>query len=67
MQRILSEAEIRPDKIRYYLERRDPDFISKMKKVLVIYRKVALAAAEGVMNAEGKTVFTLTAYEKPGV
>lgn len=67
VQRILSEAEIRPDKIRYYLERRDPDFIPKMKEVLVVYREVALAAAEGVKNAEGKTVYTVSADEKPGV
>lgn len=54
--RILSEAEIRPDKIRYYLERRDPEFIPKMKEVLLVYKEVALAADEGVKNAEGKTV-----------
>lgn len=66
-QRILSEAEIRPDKIRYYLERRDPDFIPKMKEVLVVYREVALAAADGVKNAEGKTVYTVSADEKAGI
>ena len=55
VQRILSEAEIRPDKIRYYLERRDPDFISKMKEVLIVNREIALAAAqdaEAAKNAE---------------
>lgn len=65
--RILSEAEIRPDKIRYYLERRDPEFIPKMKEVLLVYKEVALAADEGVKNAEGKTVYTVSADEKPGV
>jgi transposase len=70
VQRILCEAEIRPDKIRYYLERRDPDFIPKMKEVLIVYREIALAAAqgaEGVKNAEGKTIYTVSADEKPGV
>ena len=56
----LSEAEIRPDKIRYYLERRDLEFIPKMKEVLVVYREVAMAASEGVKNAEGKTVYTVS-------
>jgi len=32
VQRILDEQEIKPHKIRYYLERRDPDFEAKMCK-----------------------------------
>ncbi|EQD76028.1 hypothetical protein B1B_01962, partial [mine drainage metagenome] len=31
---ILNEAEIRPHKIRYYVEKRDPDFEEKMTTVL---------------------------------
>jgi len=33
----------------------------------LLYREVALAAAEGVKNAEGKTVYTVSDDGKPGV
>jgi hypothetical protein len=31
-----------PHKVTYYLERRDPNFLSKMKDVLLVYQEVAL-------------------------
>ena len=37
IQRILSEHPIRPHKVAYYLERRDPDFDHKMEEVLCVY------------------------------
>src|SRR6266705_5556340 len=37
IQRILDEPQLKPHKVRYYLERRDPEFESKMKEVLFIY------------------------------
>ena len=39
---ILNEQEIKPHKIRYYLERRDPEFKQKMAEVLCVYREVKL-------------------------
>jgi hypothetical protein len=38
---ILRNAPLRPHKIKYYLERRDPEFERKMKEVLIVYREVA--------------------------
>ena len=38
---LLRDAPVRPHKIRYYLERRDPEFERKMKEVLIVYREVA--------------------------
>jgi transposase len=38
--KILDAQEIKPHKVRYYLERRDPDFKEKMAEVLCVYRKV---------------------------
>ena len=35
---ILSEADIKPHKITYYCENRDPDFDSKMHNVLLVYK-----------------------------
>ena len=40
--RILTANEIRPHKIKYYLERRDPDFERKMQEVLMVYQEVIL-------------------------
>jgi transposase len=65
VQRLLSENDLKPHRIRYYLERRDPDFDVKMAQVLIVYQQVALALAEGREPTE------LTAHlsydEKPGV
>jgi hypothetical protein len=36
--KILGEEEVKPHKVRYYLERRDPDFAEKMAEVLGVYR-----------------------------
>ena len=40
--KILAAQEIKPHKVRYYLERRDPDFDEKMAEVLCVYREVEL-------------------------
>jgi hypothetical protein len=37
---ILNEQEIKPHKVRYYLERRDRSSKKKMGEVLCVYRKV---------------------------
>ncbi len=39
---ILNEREIKPHKVRYYLERRDPEFKQKMAEVLCVYGEVKL-------------------------
>src|SRR5258708_26231418 len=39
---ILNEQEIKPHKVRYYLERRDPEVKQKMADGLCIYREVKL-------------------------
>lgn len=38
LRKILDNAKIRPFKVTYYCEKRDPDFDSKMHDVLVIYK-----------------------------
>ena len=40
VQRILDGQTLRPHKVTYYLERRDPDFLAKMKDVLMVYQEV---------------------------
>src|SRR5215831_17946940 len=40
--KILAAHEAKPHKVRYYLERRDPEFEPKMAEVLCVYREVAM-------------------------
>jgi len=67
VQRILDQEELQPHKIRYYLERRDPDFEAKMRQVLLVYRELSLAPAQGVRTPNGRAIFTVSVDEKPGV
>ena len=67
VQRILDEQELKPHRIRYYLERRDPDFEAKMCQVLLVYRELSMEPAQGVRTPEGRLVFTVSVDEKPGV
>ena len=41
VQKILHRSEIKPFKIKYYCEKRDPDFEAKMHEVLVVYKQVS--------------------------
>ena len=68
VQRILAGQAVRPHKIRYYLERRDPEFERKMREVLLVYQEVALqneAAGNGPYGQSA--VITVSVDEKPGV
>ena len=40
--KILDQDEVKPHKVRYYLEQRDPDFAEKMAEVLCVYRQVQI-------------------------
>lgn len=65
--RILSVNEIRPHKIKYYLERRDPDFEVKMQEVLMVYQEVNLQNAQSASNTLPPKIITVSMDEKPGV
>lgn len=64
--RILKSHPIRPDKIAYYTEKRDPDFEAKMQEVLIVYKEVALQN-ESLKPEELPPVITISVDEKPGV
>src|SRR6266516_7133207 len=67
VQRILNAQALRPHKVTYYLERRDPNFLLKMKDVLLVYQEVALQN-EAVLNGDPQPlVITVSVDEKPGV
>lgn len=63
---ILRDAPLRPHKIKYYLERRDPEFERKMKEVLIVYREVAELEQHPLPAGAPRTV-TVSVDEKPGV
>ena len=63
---ILRDAPLRPHKIKYYLERRDPDFERKMKEVLIVYREVAELGHPPPLEGAPRIV-TVSVDEKPGV
>lgn len=60
---ILNDAAIKPHKIRYYLEKRDPDFDRKMDDVLIVYKQIELQFES---NEENGTI-TISYDEKPGI
>lgn len=39
---ILNEMEIKPHKIKYYLEKRDPEFETKMMQILMVYKEIEI-------------------------
>ena len=65
--RILDDNDIKPHKIRYYLEKRDPDFDRKMQEVLMVYRDVSIYAEGAVHDARPNPIYTVSVDEKPGV
>jgi transposase len=67
VQRILDAQALRPHKVTYYLERRDPNFLSKMKVVLLIYQEVALQNEAMRNGASQPLVITVSVDEKPGL
>ena len=70
--KILDAQEVKPHKVRYYLERRDPEFKAKMAQVLCVYREVKIlkkaAAAATKKNKKPSEAVTVISYdEKPGI
>lgn len=70
LQKILKRSEIKPFKIRYYCEKRDPDFENKMYDVLVVYKQVSLQFDEEgriIIPDDKPVVHTVSCDEKPGI
>ena len=66
---ILDEADIKPHKITYYCENRDPDFDSKMHNVLLVYKQLAMQfdESEKLIISEDTPIHVLSYDEKPGI
>ena len=64
--RILKSHSLKPHKIRYYLEKKDPAFKDKMNEVLVVYKEVN-ELIDNAEKRESTKVVTVSVDEKPGV
>ena len=61
--KILARHDVKPHKVRYYLERRDEAFEAKMAEVLCVYREVAL-----LRETQDESRIAIISYdEKPGI
>jgi len=67
--KILGRDEVKPHKVRYYVECRDPDFDAKMAGVLDVYREVqSIKTAAAVAKSEPSDAVAIISYdEKPGI
>ena len=66
---ILDEADIKPHKITYYCENRNPDFDSKMHNVLLVYKQLEMQFDESgkLIISDDAPVHVLSYDEKPGI
>ena len=66
--KILGQHEVKPHKVRYYLERRDPDFEEKMAQVLCVYRQVKVLKETAATKDKAREAVAVISYdEKPGI
>ncbi len=68
---ILEEADIKPNKITYYCENRDPDFDQKMHNVLLVYKQLSMQFDKDgklLPFADDEQIIHVLSYdEKPGI
>jgi transposase len=69
--KILAEQDVKPHKVRYYLERRDPEFEPKMAEILCVYRQIAMLQAQsesGHSEDGSEASLAIISYdETPGI
>src|SRR6201997_1391842 len=72
--KILAEQEVKPHKVRYYLEQRDPEFEPKMAEILCVYRQVAMLRGQaesrenqGEDSGDGGSLAIVSYDENPGI
>ena len=68
---ILNEAEIKPFRIKYYCEKRDPEFETKKHNILVLYKQISMrfdeAGALIPYEEDEPETHTISYDEKPGI
>lgn len=68
---ILNEAEIKPFRIKYYCEKRDPEFETKKHNILVLYKQISMRFDEAgdliPYEEDEPETHTISYDEKPGI
>ena len=70
VQKILKRSDIKPFKIKYYCEKRDPDFEAKKHDVLLVYKQITMQFDKDgniIIPEDGPMVHTISCDEKPGI
>ena len=70
LQKYLKKMDIKPFRIKYYLERKDPDFENKMHDILLVYKQVEMQfGIDGniIIPENGHLTHTVSYDEKPGI
>ena len=71
IRKILKNANLTPNKVKYYCEKRDPDFDKKMHDVLVIYKQIEMQFDEDgnllPFEEDAVKTHTISYDEKPGI
>jgi len=65
--KILNKVGIKPHKITYYVERRDPQFEEKMARVLEVYKEIEIINAESKNGQTRQLMANISYDEKPGI
>jgi transposase len=66
--KILDAREVKPHKMRYYLERRDPEFAEKMAQILCVYKEVEILKEAAAASEKPSDTVAIVSYdEKPGM
>src|SRR3989449_8975254 len=61
--KILGQEEIKPHKVRYYLERRDAEFEQKMAQVLCVYREVQVLKKAAAKSKKSEKPAAIVSYD----
>ena len=70
LQKYLKKMDIKPFKVKYYLEKKDPDFENKMHDVLLVYKQVEMQFDENgdiIIPDDVHMTHTISYDEKPGI
>lgn len=70
LQKYLKKMDIKPFKVKYYLEKKDPDFENKMHEVLLVYKQVEMQFDQNgdiIIPEDGHMTHTISYDEKPGI
>lgn len=69
--RILDKSNVKPFRIQYYCERRDPDFNNKMHNVLLVYKQLSMQFDDDgnliPFDEDDDIVHVISYDEKPGI